>query len=618
MSRAEKPVAVSPGPRRSPWRERWRARWRQAEWPSIWILASVALSLGCVGFHQYFRASGQGRSLLDLFYLSLQLFVLESGAVPGRAPWALEVARFLAPFISAYTATKALTVIFRDQMDLLRARRLKNHVVICGLGRKGVRLARAFRERGDSVVVLERDEDNDHLVTCRRLGAIALVGDATDPEVLGRAGVARAKHLIAVCGDDGANAEIAVRARELRTLCRGTALDCLVHIFDPQLGDLLREQELARAQEEEFRLEFFNVFQQGAGALLNELSWRPATAQPVRPPHLLVVGLGKMGESLVVQAANEWRAVTASGERLQITLVDRAALERRDTLVHRYPALESRCTLAACPIDVRSPEFERAAFALDSNGQPKLSAAYVCLDDDSLGLSAALALHRQLREHRVPIVVRMNEEAGLATLLGRGKGGDAQLEELRAFGLLDRTCRPEVLLGSTHERLARAIHEQYVRNNERHGQTRRTNPVLVPWDELSEDLKESNRSQVDDIGHKLTAIGCELAPLRNWDAQPFALTTDEVERLARLEHDRWLSERRLAGWSYAPEPKDVERKKNPNLRPWEELADDARENARDTARGLPSFLAGVGFEIRRRLAAPQSSPRRGGPTTPSR
>jgi voltage-gated potassium channel Kch len=46
----------------------------------------------------------------------------------------------------------------------------------------------------------------------RRLGAVALIGDATDLNVLGKARIHRAKYLITVCADDGTNAEIALKA----------------------------------------------------------------------------------------------------------------------------------------------------------------------------------------------------------------------------------------------------------------------------------------------------------------------------------------------------------------------------------------------------------------------
>src|SRR5207248_1847394 len=123
------------------------------------------------------------------------------------------------------------------------------------------------------------------------------------------------------------------------------------------------------------------------------------------------------------------------------------------------------------------------------------------------GLSAALALLRAGPEQRFPIVIRMRSEAGLAALLRGEDSGGRGFDRLWAFPLLDRTCTPELLLGGTNETLARLIHEEYVRQQQRLGQTPKTNPSMVPWDELPEGLKESNRRQADDIGRKLRRVG---------------------------------------------------------------------------------------------------------------
>ena len=103
-----------------------------------------------------------------------------------------------------------------------------------------------------------------------------------------------------------------------------------------------------------------------------------------------------------------------------------------------------------------------------------------------------------------------------------------------------------------HETLARAIHDQYVLQQRTLGETADTNPSLVTWDELSARLKEANRNQADHIGIKLGAIGYGLEPLDNWDADLFTFTRDEIERLAVLEHERWLDDYRDAGWQRAP------------------------------------------------------------------
>ena len=75
--------------------------------------------------------------------------------------------------LSVTTAGIAAYLVRLDQLDLLRLRRIRHHVVICGLGDKGLRLARSFRGRGRPVVVVERDETNARIRACQESGAKA-------------------------------------------------------------------------------------------------------------------------------------------------------------------------------------------------------------------------------------------------------------------------------------------------------------------------------------------------------------------------------------------------------------------------------------------------------------
>ena len=146
-----------------------------------------------------------------------------------------------------------------------------------------------------------------------------------------------------------------------------------------------------------------------------------------------------------------------------------------------------------------------------------------------------------------------------------------------------------------NETLARAIHEDYVRKQAEEGRTPADNPSMVPWGELPEHLRESNRRQADDIEDKLRAVGSRIAP-RAGERDAFAFDRVEVELLAHVEHDRWWREREIDGWRYAPE-KDVERKESPYLVPWEELPEDVRELDRNAVRTIPDVLARAGLRV---------------------
>jgi hypothetical protein len=119
---------------------------------------------------------------------------------------------------------------------------------------------------------------------------------------------------------------------------------------------------------------------------------------------------------------------------------------------------------------------------------------------------------------------------------------------------------------------------------------------------LAEDLRESNRQQADHVFIKLRAIGCEAA--RQHDPRPAASLDDHVGILAPMEHARWNAERWLAGWSYDPGPKSIERRTSPFLASWLELTEAEKDLDRAGVRSIPALLAKVGMKVCRKTHPP--------------
>jgi hypothetical protein len=414
----------------------------------LWVLAIL---LGLIGWAQYEALHGLTFDFVDNLYLTAQLVSMNSGAVVPLIPMSLNIARFAFPCLTLLTAIKAFLDVFQEQINAIRLSGLSNHIIVCGLSRKGMLLASMFRQQGDEVVVIEHDEDNQWLESCRGLGIFTIVGDASDPTILGMARAVRARGLFAVCDNDGINADIAMQAQSIaRTRVLKNfpqPLVTLVHITDPQLCDLLRLQESSQ-EDAGFRMELFNVFERAALQLLNEYpAWDADQVAAGREPHLLLVGLGRMGENIITYAARDWHACrTDPKKRLKVTVIDRYAIRKAESLAVRYPQLADDCQIMPLAMEIRSPEFERGTFLVDASGRPAVDRVYVCVDDDALGLHAGLTLHHHSPNGKnIKIVIRMAEENGLSKLLMDRKNHKGVYQNLAAFGYLDHTCTPELL-----------------------------------------------------------------------------------------------------------------------------------------------------------------------------
>ena len=579
--------------RRSGWRARLPTFWRGKRWLIIGVLAGIAFALGYIGFRQ-----STDDDVATALYHSLQLFALSSGDVPNPT-LALSIARFAAPAIAAFAAIQALYLLLREEMQLLGIRFLvRDHVVVAGLGSVGFRLALAFDEAGYRVVAIDSDAGNPALAGCRERGIAAFAGNAADPALLVRARLPHARHLIVTCGDDVANLDVAYAAA---ALAEGVTRDqsVLVHLEDLELWRVLQAQMLASPPRGDLRIEFFNVLDAAARRLV-EL--HPPVGGP-EESHVLFVGLDGVGEFALIQVVR-----SRQGEGLRISIAGPEADEQLAVLLERYPELADACTLEADTVDIGSARFQRGELACNDEALPDLDAVYVCLDQQTDALAAALMLRSRPETRSTPLVVVLwDRRTAVAQLIHRGGG---QLHDVAEFAVLDETLVPDVGVLGTGELLARLRHDAYIRWERERGETPATNPSMVPWDELPESLKASNRAFARGVGQKLASSGCALVPAAvvNVDELSVVFSDDEVEELARAEHDRWMGDLIALGWQFGEGPKDPVAKTHPLLKPWEELGEVDRERDRGSIRALPGLLAGAGFEIFRTDGAPVPVP----------
>lgn len=573
-------------------------RWRRTHrWLLVLVATAVSATLTLAGLVVVLTRDGERPSIDDAFFGTIKLFSTPQTLIenpPGLLRWA----RVVSALVLVLAAEGAAAVVFREPLDRFSARRRRRHVVVCGLGATGARLAESFADQGQAVVVVDRAPDVTAVERCRDRGVPVIVGDACDGQILRAAGVRRARHLLAFCGDDGVNATVALAATAELAGRSGPPLRCTLHVDDPALCQLLAVSQLSAAGADGtrscLRLRFFNPGLSVAPALLAAHPPFEETATGHdRAPRLLVVGLGSVGEGLVVHAARTWNLLAEDrSEQLRITVLDLQATSLVEALCRRHRSLAKVCRIEAIDIDVADPAFPPDGLLGAGTGGgdavTPFTVVYVCLGEDAMALSVALAIRQAWTGPDVPVIVRTSTRHGLAALLGRPAGPPLMV----AFDVLGRTSRPEVVLNGPNEMLARFIHEEYMRCT--------PTATVGAWDELPESLRDSNRDQADHIGAKLAALGCSVLALSDWNGELVAFSDSEVELLSGMEHDRWLQERRAAGWKPGPPPSDPVRLRSPYLVGWEDLPDEIRERDRDAVRALPRLLVRAGYQCVRR------------------
>ena len=561
-----------------------RRFWGALQWGIILALFVTAVILGYLGFSRYF--AGEKVTAWDALYRSVQLFTLDFDLPQPTHPlnWMLETARWTAVAASLYTVLLALSALFQQRVALLRLRRRRGHVVVAGLGEKGLQLVREFSAE-HKVTAIEADPAGPNLGAARELGASVLIGDASREELLRLAAAQRAERVLAVC-QDGANAQLAVTLGGMTAAeDEDAAPATLVHMVDLSLASLLKRRAVTNREGWGRRVRLFNIWETGARLLWDKHPLDQAGIAPGDPrqAHLILAGWSQAAEAVLVQAVKIGHF--ANQRPLRVTVADAQAGRARGELLGRYPALEN-----LCEIGFLDGELDQGAvldrLAESAQDRSCLTSLAVCLDSDARGLAAALGLSRRLPGGAARVLVRMSRRGGLTSLL-------EPAGRVYPFGMIEDVCSTPILLDQANDRLAMAIHQAYLDQRLAQGAALGDTPALRAWDELDLFFQDSNRQQAHHVYVKLRAIGV------NWsesggaaDAGGFRFTPDEIEVMAVMEHARWCAEYRLAGWTTGP--RDDAARTHPDLVPWEDLPEESRRVDRHTVEHIPDHLAKVG------------------------
>jgi Trk K+ transport system NAD-binding subunit len=154
--------------------------------------------------------------------------------------WYLAPLFFIVPIVGLGAVADSLVrmgyLIFTSKQKLqewqvMQAGLVKDHFVVVGTGKMGLYIIRELLALRESVVAIDRSMDAPLVADVLDLGVPVIHGDARHRKVLEQAGVARARAIILATGDDLANLDAALTARQIRPEIR-----TVVRMFDDTLA----------------------------------------------------------------------------------------------------------------------------------------------------------------------------------------------------------------------------------------------------------------------------------------------------------------------------------------------------------------------------------------------
>lgn len=575
------------------------------------VLAFATVVLGFLGWTEL-RVQG----ISDRLYLTLLAFTgdpvyvanhgsctfVPAGAAPGpdapppcadAFPLELTVARFTGFATTALALIGLVAYALADRLAKAWAGWRSGHAVLVGVTAFG--LDRLRREApGLPITAIGTAEIEPGA------GVLHFPIDPDDTEALHRLVGSPAKILF------GERASLRNIARAQALLPDLGAADVIVRVEDLSLvRDLgLLAMDLARAEP-------VSSSEAVAEAVVFALS-APELAELRGQPgvHVVMVGLGTTGLAVAEQLAATCQDIGPDGAahhpRLTVLDVDAAATEAR--IDGQSPGLRAAAMLTIHGMDGEAcqtrPCLERLR---DIEAAHPITAIVVATGDDARNAAIGMRLRQVQRERlllKAPILVRNRMANGRAPVAIDDISGGTY-----AFGG-NRSGPQDPDLVMFEEELGEALHTGWVQANRMSPDATTPSDAPRPWEALTSAEKRSSLVAARSAPHLLRAGG--LVPDPGTPEAGMRIHQDAVRRLSerkpvlgRLEHQRWIAERRLEGWTSDADrfgqarPRDDERRIHTALLEWEDLTEEQRRKAIDN----------VGFLIR----TCEARWRRGGP-----
>ena len=165
-------------------------------WDLLDALYMTVITLSTVGYGEVHEVSEAGRVFTILLVIvGVTFFLYVAGAV-----------------VQFMVEGRIRNILGRRSLER-KIDRLKNHYIICGYGRIGRVLCRHLRRANIDIAVIENDPEQ--IPVMDQDGVLYMVAEATDENNLVKAGIERAKGVVAALATDTDNVFLVLTARQL-------------------------------------------------------------------------------------------------------------------------------------------------------------------------------------------------------------------------------------------------------------------------------------------------------------------------------------------------------------------------------------------------------------------
>lgn len=541
-------------------------------------LSVLAFALGFIGHTEYFKLQQTAVTLSDLTYFTVNLFLMDFGA-SGKLPLSLDIARWLAPATLSYALIKTFMSLINNKLQKYRLSHLSEHAIIIGLNKRSMNIAVSFRNNGIKTVVVDEDANNRYWGELKREKVTTLVANPFDGVLHKTVNTLNAKYLFASTSLDNTNLHLIYSLMGLKTTAKSSRhLNSICQVHNSALLNVLPESPLFLNNQNNLSTRTINMNSLIARWLLNEYGPHRQIANftDLTKCTMAIIGNNEFTPEFILRIAEI--GVYNFSEKIHIALLSPAANTIFENLTANYPAIVDLVKLQ--PIVVEKANAKQLQTAIQQISPNLIYLFHNEIDEKLLAL-------QKLTEHfsHIPInICELDHHGSFEWLISEY----SQDQSITFIDLNHAIDDYDDIFAHGLDSIAIAIHNNYVEQQLKKGDSPEQNASLVDWNGLAETLKNANRNQADHVAIKCHYLTGKAYPSRAEVEK--ALTQENVEYLAQMEHARWLAEKKLAGWQYTNNKKDPLKRLSPSLIEWSALSAEDQDKDKQTITQLPELV----------------------------
>ncbi|MCX8028272.1 MAG: NAD-binding protein [Thermodesulfovibrionales bacterium] len=583
-------------------------------------MAFTSFVSGLIGFHLGFAHDNQ-KDFVDIIYYALQLFTFQSLPDGLRENGFIKFAKLFAPVSIALFSFQAFYLLLSEHIMMLNLSTYKNHVVICGLGTKGMFFVNRSLSEGKKVAVIEKSNENIDITACKSQKVPVIIGDISEDVILNSIRYQYASSIYILTGNDMINISTARKLRD-NIVCNlkssGHKKVCYTHINSIDLKTCIEGDDWITTGTECFELRLFNIYEMVSRCIVKDIPIEPSgkSVVNVENPSVIVIGFSAMGNALVKQLIR--MKVYPNDKRLKITIIDKDAYQHQKIFHSIYSYSSENPKLVFKNVEIAFVSMDiYTIHAIDDLKCDKNADLphniYICIDDDVLTEILTNKIKTSIppdTKHEIKIISCYTGHS-----VKTEKFNNNPKVEIYKINIKEEGCRSLIDLDKI-DTIARMIHSNFFNQTfrnynsvsdgikkdvekllcdteksvfEKEAEIRKKYPEEVnkivkekpsrkPWHELKEEFKNSNRHQADHIIDKIRALNPNFTLRTNHSEIEKAINKgNNLDLLAELEYKRYWAEKHVLGQKI-------------DFKPFDKIEENEKDLNREIIRSIPKLI----------------------------